>query len=197
MEKNDIIETLEPFVAVLKKLKIPYCISGSVASSAKGIPRTTLDVDIVTMLPPGRINDLEKQLCEKYYISLEAIKDAIRNHSSFNLIHLETLIKIDVYMMKDQPYDIAAFARRSLDSIDDNFPEEQFYLSSTEDVILSKLLWYKMGFETAERQWEDVLGVLKVQAKDIDYEYLQHWAKNIKVNDLLSKAFAESGIRTG
>ncbi len=194
MKKSDIIETLEPVVAVLSELGIPYCISGSIASSAKGIPRTTLDVDIVTMIPPGRVQDLEKKLKNKYYISLAGMKDAIKNRSSFNLIHLETMIKVDVYIMKNNEYDVTSFRRRSLDSIDDNFPEDQFFIATSEDIILSKLEWYKMGFETSERQWGDIIGVLKVQSQSLDYNYLNQWAKELKVEELLSQAINKAGV---
>ena len=194
MCKPDIILTIEPLIDVFRDLKIPYCISGSVASSAKGIPRTTIDVDIVTIIPPGLVSALEKKLANTYYISKEAVIDAIKNQSSFNLIHLETLIKVDVYMMKTNAYDIVAFSRKSTDSINNEHPEEQFYMASSEDIILSKLNWYKMGFEVSERQWDDIIGVLKIQKDSLDFDYLQKWAANLKITDLLTKAYQQTDI---
>ena len=106
------------------------------------------------------------------------ILDAIARKSCFNVIFLPTSFKVDVFVSKDRPYDREAMARAHEDSLDEDSPSERFFLPSAEDVVLSKLEWYRLGDEISERQWHDVLGVLKVNAASLDRRYLERWAGN-------------------
>ena len=130
-----------------------------------------------------------------YYIDEDAILEAIRRHSSFNLIHLETMIKVDVFIVGDEPYPQQALRRRRKDTLDEDQQTVEFYLASSEDIVLIKLDWYRMGGEVSERQWSDVVGVLKVQEKSLDREYLRHWASELKLTGLLEQAFRDAGIQ--
>ena len=121
------------------------------------------------------------------------IRDAIHGRTSFNLIHLETMIKIDVFIVKDQPYDSEAFTRRQPDTLDEE-SSRKFYLSSPEDIILNKLQWYQSGGGVSEQQWKDVLGILKVQGNKLDLEYLKYWASRLNLSDLLSRSFDDAGM---
>lgn len=162
------------------------------ASSAYGIARATMDVDLVANVEIRQVNRLVKALETDYYIDAEMIKNAIHRSSSFNLIHLETMIKIDVFIVEDRPYDSEAFARRQPDTLDEE-SSRKFYLASPEDVILNKLLWYRKGGGVSEQQWKDVLGVLKVQGDKLDSEYLKHWASRLNLSDLLNHSFDDAG----
>ena len=104
MKIPDIFLALQPVLKAFENLSIPYYIGGSVASSIYGMARATMDVDIVADLRISHINRLKQILEIEYYIDNEMIADAIRSASSFNLIHLETMIKIDVFLHKDEPY---------------------------------------------------------------------------------------------
>ena len=73
-------------------------------------------------------------------------------------------------------------------------PEKAIYVTSAEDIVLSKLEWYRMGGEISDRQWRDILGVLKTKAEQIDLIYLRHWAQILKVGDLLEKVISQSGL---
>ncbi len=193
MKKPDIIVALDMVIDCFEKLSIAYYIGGSVASSAYGIARATMDVDLVADIEIPQVNRLVKTLKTDYFIDAEMIKDAIHRGASFNLIHLETMIKIDVFIVEDQPYDSEALARRRPDTLDEE-SSRKFYLSSAEDIILSKLRWYQKGGRVSEQQFKDVLGVLKVQADKLDLEYLKLWASRLNLSDLLNRSFDDAGM---
>ncbi len=193
MKKPDIIIALDMVIGCFEELGIAYYIAGSVASSAYGIARATMDVDLVANIEISQVDRLVKALKTDYYIDAEMVRDAIHRSASFNLIHLETMIKIDVFIVKDQPYDSKALARRQLDTLDEE-GSRKFYLSSPEDIILGKLQWYHKGGRVSQQQWKDILGVLKVQAEKLDFEYLKHWASRLNISDLLSRSFDDAGV---
>jgi hypothetical protein len=191
MKKPDIVLALDMVITCFEKLKIAYYIGGSVASSAYGIARATMDVDMVADIKTHQVDDLVKALETDYYIAAEMIRDAIHRKASFNLIHLETMFKIDVFVTKNQLYDSEALTRRRLDTLDEESCRK-FYLASPEDVILSKLLWYQKGSGISQQQWKDILGILKVQADKLDLEYLNRWASKLNLSDLLSRLLDEA-----
>ena len=178
-----------------EKLGAVYYIGGSIASSAYGAARATLDVDMVSDLKPQHVRFLAKMLESSYYIEEDEIGEAIRKHSSFNLIHLETMIKVDVFIVGDEPYPQQALRRRRKDTLDEDQQAVEFYLATSEDIVLIKLDWYRMGGEVYERQWSDVVGVLKVQDKALDREYIRHWASELKLTGLLEQACGDAGIQ--
>lgn len=194
MKDSDILAAIRTVAEAFEKLGIPYFIGGSIASSAYGIARATLDIDMVSHLKPQHARSLVELLESSYYIDEDMISDAIRKHSSFNLIHLETMVKVDVFVAKDEPYQREALRRRRKDTLDESQEAPGFYLVSSEDIILSKLEWYRKGGEVSERQWYDVLGVLKVQEASLDMGYLRRWASELKLTDLLEQACGDAGV---
>jgi hypothetical protein len=176
---------------VLEKLDIPYAVGGSLSSSLHGIMRSTLDVDIVTDLQYKHIQPFVDALSSVFYTDDEMIRDAIEHHSSFNLIHYETAFKVDIFIPKKRDFDKMQLARR-VASIITTDPERIIYVTSPEDVILAKLEWYRMGNEISERQWRDVLGVLKMKSGELDQAYLRQWAIKLNVSDLLDRALSEA-----
>ncbi len=194
MKNPDILTATEPVAEAFEKMGILYYIGGSVASSAYGIPRSTMDVDMVSVLKPEHVRPLVKILQSAYYIDENMIFNAIERQSSFNLIHLETMLKIDVFISKNTPYDIETLRRRRKDTLDEEQVTAEFYLVSPEDIVLNKLIWFRLGEGVSDRQWNDVLGVLKVQENSLNKKYLNHWASELKVEDLLKKAFQDAGI---
>jgi hypothetical protein len=196
MNKNDLIEALDKVIEGFDALAIAYYIGGSVASSACGVARATMDIDLVARVEMYHVDRLVKFLESDYYVDAEMIRDAIRRRASFNLIHLATVIKVDIFIAKDQPYDSEAFARRRADTLDEESPRK-FYLCSPEDVVLSKLQWYQTGGGVSERQWKDVLGVLKVQGVNLDLEYLKYWASTLNLSELLNRSFRDAGLAEG
>ena len=192
MKKPDILAALDPVVKAFEKIGVSYYLGGSVASSAYGIARATLDVDLVADLSAQHVNPLTEMLKADYYIDKEMILDAIKRRSSFNIIHLETMLKVDIFIIKDRPYDGVAFQRKRKDTLDEEQGAAEFYFASPEDIILNKLAWFQMGGKVSERQWHDVLGIMKVQNELMNKEYLRHWAKKLGISDLLEQAFRDA-----
>jgi hypothetical protein len=176
---------------VLESLGVPYAIGGSLASALHGVMRATMDADLVTDLRPEHADPLAQALGEAFYADPEMMRDAIRRHSSFNVIHLETMFKVDLFVAKPRPFDRSQLARRQLHVLSED-PERHAYITSAEDTVLSKLEWYQMSSGVSDRQWRDVLGVLKVQGERLDHTYMHRMATELGVSDLLERALRET-----
>jgi hypothetical protein len=187
----DPIEVTLLVIQALEQLGVPYLIGGSFASAIHGVVRATMDSDLVADLRPEHAVPLAQTLGEAFYADVKAIQDAIVHQSSFNLIHLETMFKVDIFVRKSRPFDRMQFERRA-EHVIATEPERRAYVASAEDTILTKLEWYRLGGEVSERQWRDVLGVLTVQAGRLDMAYLHQWAAHLNVADLLARALAET-----
>lgn len=178
-------------IDVFERLQIPYFVGGSMASALHGVARSTLDADMVAEIRLEQAGALVKTLGDDFYADEEMISDAIRHQGSFNLIHLATMFKVDVFIRKDRPFDRVQFQRR-VEQLFATNPEQKAFMTTAEDIILAKLEWYRLGNEISDRQWRDILGVLKVQAGRLDLEYLRKWAAELNVADLLQRALKES-----
>ena len=185
---------LRPFVAALEELDIPYYVGGSVASMTHGEYRMTSDADMVAGIQAEHIAPLIEKLSGEFLMDEEAIREAISRRSGFNAIHLTEFFKVDVFSLKDRLYDREVMRRRVREIVESDPPIEAF-LSSPEDSVLAKLEWYRLTNETSERQWRDILGVLKTQFFDLEIDYLEKWAREIGVADLLERALDEAGLR--
>ncbi|MBI3016665.1 MAG: hypothetical protein HYY62_01490 [Deltaproteobacteria bacterium] len=190
MNQPDVVSALEPLIKVLNRLNIPYYVGGSIASSTYGAFRATRDVDMVFNLDPKHVDELVNSLKSQYYIDRDMILEAIQHRSSFNLIHLKTMFKIDVFILKERTFDHESFKRKKENKIDAS-TNLTVYVSSPEDVILHKLEWYRAADHISDRQWSDVLSVLKVQGDRLDMSYMENWAKKLGILDLLEKALSE------
>jgi len=175
----------------LEALGVPYMIGGSFASALHGVMRATMDADLVADLRLDQVTPFTQALGEAFYADAEMMRDAIRRHGSFNLIHLETMFKVDVFIAGLRDFDRAQLARRQLHLLSED-PERWAYVASAEDTVLSKLEWYRLAGESSERQWRDVLGVLKVQGERLDFEYLRRMAAGLGVADLVDRALEEA-----
>jgi hypothetical protein len=173
---------------ILEDLEVPYLTGGSVASSIFGIPRATQDIDLVIALSPAKANDFIKAMQPDFYIDSDTVSQAVRRRSSFNAIHYETAQKIDFFIQGQSYYAVEEMKRRFKITIDEATGRKVF-IASPEDIILQKLVWYKMGSQISERQWNDVLGIIKVQGDRLDLEYLAHWSKVLIIADLIEEAF--------
>ena len=194
MKTPDILLALQPVITAFVKLSIPYYISGSIASSIYGIARATMDVDIVADISTTHKSSLKKLLGDEYYIDEEMIADAIKRMSSFNLIHLKTMIKIDIFIHRSESYSKEAMHRKQKDTLEESENALEFYFSSPEDIIINKLQWYEMGGRVSERQWLDVIGVIKVQSTNLDKAYLRRWGAKLQLMKLLTSAFQDAGV---
>ncbi|PWU10564.1 MAG: hypothetical protein C5B50_25175 [Verrucomicrobia bacterium] len=179
-------------VAAFDSLGVDYLVGGSIASSVFGEPRQTLDADLVAKLFGRHVEPLAAVLELEFYVDVSAIRNAILNQSCFNVIHLDTMTKMDVFVRWRDPFGQSQFERRQRKSIGDS-AALTFFFSTAEDTVLAKLEWFRKGGEVSDRQWRDLLGVIKVQASRLDKDYLNRWANELGVGDLLSRALKEAG----
>ena len=193
MTSPDILKATEFVIKTLEGLDTPYYIGGSVASSAYGFARATLDVDLIVDLKLNNVHSLVQILQASYYIDEEMVLDAVRLRSSFNLIHLETMLKIDIFIIKDSLYAREAFNRKKRDKLDEEQSTE-YYIASPEDVIVNKLECFRIGGNFSDRQWQDILGIMKVQGDLLDMNYLRYWTAELELSDLLEQALGEAGL---
>ena len=190
---NDVrhIDAAERLIRVLDALGIAYALGGSLASSIYGMRRFTQDADITVkpFLPVAdKFFDMVK---DEFYISEEAIQEALRSHGSFNLIHFETSFKIDLFVQGPSEFEQQLLIRSRRVKLTDTASREVCVVSP-EDIVLLKLRWFRDTGGTSERQWGDVMGVLGVQGDALDYEYLTGRARKLGLDELLDRATAEA-----
>ena len=177
----------------LEALGIKYTIGGSLASSMSGEPRSTLDVDMVVAIGAVDVPPLADALQGSFYVNVDALQRAVRERSTVNLIHDETSIKIDLFVAGSTPIDEMQLARRQRVQVASD-PNRFLYMHPPEDILLQKLRWFRRGGEVSDRQWRDILGIVRVQSDRLDRDYLERTAALIEVVDLLRRAMDEGSI---
>ncbi|HUP22243.1 MAG TPA: DUF6036 family nucleotidyltransferase [Thermoanaerobaculia bacterium] len=179
--------------ALLERLHVPYAVVGSLASSLHGIPRSTQDADVLAAIEERHVAPLVASLARDFYVDEERARQAVADGQSFNVIHLATMFKVDLFVPAEDRFAASELERRErveLELSDQRVVEVWF--ASAEDALLHKLYWYRLGGESSDRQWSDVLGVMRVQRGSLDLEYLDRWARELEVADLLERARQES-----
>ncbi len=190
-ESDDLIVALAPVVEALRKLRIRHYVGGSIASSFHGATRSTMDVDLIAELGEQKIPDFVKCFGDEFYLSEAAIRDAVRRRSCFNLIHLQSSFKIDIFIKGERPFDDESMCRARLERLGETTTVE-VPIATAEDTIISKLEWFRKTNETSERQWDDVSRLLRLLGDAADITYLQRAAGATGVEDLLVRLLGES-----
>ena len=175
---------------VLDNLGVSYHLGGSYASAIHGIPRQTHDGNLVVDFFPGHAMSLTKALEGEFYVDEQAVARAVRERTSFNLVHLATGVKVDLFVKGSSAFDEAEFGRRVVVRLGDD-PSRDVFVKSAEDTVLRKLLWYRLGGEVSDRQIEDIRGILAMQAGRLDVAYLTRWADQLAIWDLLDEFLAK------
>ena len=157
MTEAGLVGALRPVADALEAMGVRYYLGGSVASSAHGVARASLDADLVAELDPSHIDRLASRLEPAYYVPLDQMRRAAAERRSFNLIHLATMFKIDVFVSKGRPFDLMAAERARPQAIGEAPDVCEIPVASAEDTVLSKLEWFRVGGEVSERQWWDVI----------------------------------------
>ena len=191
MELAEALEVTLTVARVLEKLQIQYLLGGSLASSLHGVPRSTADADLVVDLEARHIRPLVEAFSASFYIDEERVADAVRRRVSFNIIHLQTLTKVDLFVLRAEPFAQMEMERRQRINLPGAGGGE-LSVATAEDTILQKLAWFRFGGGISERQWNDILGVLKVKRGKLDLPYLEHWVAELELGDLLRRARDES-----
>lgn len=174
----------------LEALGVSYVMGGSFASSLHGEPRATNDVDLVADLDQATARAFVESLGNGFYADASAAAEAVRAGGSFNVVHVESAVKVDVFVAGADAFDQQRLQRRRRVLVKPDEDEGTLFVDTAEDVVLRKLEWYRRGGETSERQWRDVLAVLRVQQR-LDDSYLRTWADRLGVADLLVRALSQ------
>ena len=184
--------------SALDRLRIRYAVGGSFASSFHGIARATQDLDVVVELTEEGARELFQAVAPDFYADEKTMLDAIRRGMSFNLIHLESGHKFDLFVAGRHPLGGEQLAHRKLvkTAMLGGDPLE-IHLVSAEDIVLVKLLWYRTGGDVSERQWNDLVNLAAVQRDRADYPYLETQALRLGVADLLDRLWSSSRDSAG
>lgn len=181
------IGVLSQVLDTLEEVGIPYMIVGSFASGFHGEFRATQDADIVIDPTPEQLQAFLTCVSDDFYVSSEAAAEALARRGQFNLVHFQTAWKIDLIVRKERPFSRMEFERRQEGSVGDH----PAAINSPEDVILSKLEWAKASH--SERQIRDAAGVVAAWGDALDWDYLDRWAEQLSVSDLLAQLREASG----
>ncbi len=169
-----------------------YVFVGSIASSHHGLPRATNDIDLVTDLSLEQVAPFIKAFEKDFYVNETSARRALQTHRSFNLVHFESSLKVDVFSPAPDNFGWQSLMRRQAELIDEN---HKVFIATAEDTLLAKLDWFVKGGGTSDRQWSDIAGVIRLQRDKLDIDYLREWAARLNVMDLLDKALDEAGER--
>jgi hypothetical protein len=190
-------EALNTLLAVLDRMEVAYAIGGSVASSSHGVPRTTLDVDIVVDMKLDQVDEFVAAVEDKFYADADMIREAFARGRAANLIHFRSAWKFDLFPKRDDDYSDAEFRRRMCREVrPDGSEAVECTFASPEDTLLRKLEWYRKGGGSPERQWNDVRGIRDAGGSGLDLAYMRKWAGPLGVADLLERLLAEAGSRS-
>lgn len=193
---SETIKVLHVVAEALERLGIRYAVGGSVASGMYGEPRSTHDVDLILDLRLEHASPLVGALTESFFIEEAAVREALSRRSSFQAVHRKRFVKVDLFVCGEGVLDQEQIERRVRRPAAEDDPR-LIFVTSPEVIVLRKLDWFRMTDETSERQWRDVLGVLKVSGRSLETVYLRRTASRIGLGDLLERALREAGISSG
>lgn len=176
----DQLDVVRFAVQTCDQLGLTYAVVGSYASSIYGEGRYTQDVDLLIDLQPEQVSEFCNQFSpEEWYVSEEAALNAVRRRRMFNILHSASANKIDVMIPSDTEWGQQQLSRRTLSGL---LPDYPVYTAHPEDVILSKLRYYKQG--ESDKHLRDIIGMLKNSSDLIDRDRVAHWAERLKVLDI-------------
>ena len=190
---DQIIDVALMVTRALESCGVPYTIGGSLASSFSGEPRFTQDVDVLVSLQLPQVDPLIARLGAPFYADADAIRRAIAQRSSVNLIHISTYIKVDLFVAGGSALDDGQLRRRQRRQVAAN-PDAFAYFHSHEDILLQKLLWYRAGGEVSDRQWRDAQAIVLKQGARLDLAYLRTTATGAGLLDLLDRILDEARL---
>jgi hypothetical protein len=190
----DYLFVLGRLTEILDRLKIEYAVGGSVASSVHGVHRSTNDIDFVITMSVDQYLPLAAALNPEFYVDDSEIEQAIETTSTFSIVHLDTMIKADFFISPIGTWETERWRRVVQKNLGTDDEPLIVRVSGAEDMILQKLVWYRLGNEVSDRQWGDILGMVKVQAHRLDLSYLRQWAEHLDLTGLLQRALDAASV---
>jgi hypothetical protein len=181
----DVVDVTLLVTRALERCGVAYFLGGSLASSFQGEPRATNDIDLVVDLAPTQVGPFVAALGLDFDVDEEALRRAAEQRTSWNLVYAPAVTKVDLFILRDALFDRTEFARRRRIEVRAG---ESLFIKSPEDSVLRKLLWYRAGGETSDRQWRDVVQVLRQSRAVLDSAYLDDWAARLDLGGLLARA---------
>lgn len=177
MEQSDLLRYV---TGLLEKLGLRYFVTGSVAAMFFGEPRFTNDIDIVVDLKPERIQEFCSEFPQTdFYVSEEAVRRAVKQHSQFNILHPASGLKVDIMIPSASPFNSVRFLRATRIKPE---PDYDAVFSSPEDIILKKMEYYREG--GSDKHLRDIAGILKISADLIDHTYIADWADRLELSEI-------------
>jgi hypothetical protein len=186
----DPLQLARHVATILESLDIPYSIGGSLAGSFAGKPRATLGIDVVVDVPIASVTALARALDDQFYVDAGALRRAVNEGSTTSVIHRPTSIKVDLFIAGGTALDRDLLQRRRSVRIGAG-EHDRVWVHSPEDILLQKLRWFRRSGDASDRQWRDVLGILRAQAGRLDRDYLASGGARLEVSDLLDRAIRE------
>ena len=179
------------FSEILERLGIRHLVGGSLASSVHGEPRSTNDIDILADFGEEHSRPFVEAVQPEYYVSATAVRSAVRSALHFNVIHMSAALKVDVFLAGRDPFDQERLRLRERLQVSID-PPSWLWMDTAEHSVLRKLEWYRRGGEVSERQWRDVVAILRIQGSSLNQSHLEAWGKPLGIMDLLERAVADA-----
>jgi len=187
--RADPLDVAVDFAQFLGALGVRYALTGSMASAVHGEPRSTVDVDLIADLSVATSTRLVSAIEATYYVDAEVARQMTESAGSFNAIHLASAIKVDIFVTGDDPFEQERLRRRIQIALPDSL-DQHLWIDAAECTVLRKLEWYRRGGEVSERQWRDVVAILRLQQSALNDDFLDAWAPSLGVSDLLARVRA-------
>lgn len=188
-------DTIDPYAVVLMviealdRLGVISTVGGSIASSFAGEPRSTVDIDLVAALDESHVDRLVSALSPAFYVDAESLRRAIRTRTSTNLIHLSTLLKVDLFVAGGTVLDAQQLARRQPVDVGGG---RVLHVHPPEDILLQKLRSFVLGGSASDRQWRDIRAIVRVQGDALDRAYLGQHAPRLGPSEMLERALSDA-----
>lgn len=182
--------------SVFERLGVRYVLGGSLASTTFGEPRATLDVDFAADLEPRHVVDLVTALGSDFFTDGQWIAAEVQRRGSFQLVHRATMTRVDVFVPAWTDVHLWKWEQRRRVSLS-TAAGGSIDVTAPEGIVVQKLRWFRDGGEVSDRQWRDVVGVLKLQGASLQLVELRNWAQRTRVADLLERALQQAGLTTG
>lgn len=192
-EPDELGRAVAAVADALDALGVRWAVGGSIASATHGEPRATNDVDIIVAFDEAQARDFVSRLGTSFYADADAAAASVRRRASFNVIDTRGFIKIDVFVPASGPLGLGQLDRRcEVDVLPGGRP---VFVLGPEDTVLQKLRWYQLGGAVSDRQWRDIVSVLRLVGSRLDDAYLDEVATSGGLHALLVKARADAAAR--